>query len=143
MSKTENAGSIPADFANIPLPPEGPAEDTSTSAKAAPDPDDVAVLDFIDAEKMQTSVSLDHPFRWNGREVREVTVRMPSFTDVIRVYEGAKKDDDGKVALIEFYAAMTGLPASVLRAMPFDDSEKVTAACIPFLPHDLKASVSS
>ena len=141
MSKTENAGPIPADFANIPLPPEGPAEDAPASAKAAPEPDDVAVLNFLDP--VESIVSLDYPFSWNGVEIREVTVKMPSFADVIRVYESSKKDDDGRVALIEFYAAMTGLPASVLRAMPFDDSEKVTAACIPFLPRDLRASVSS
>lgn len=143
MSQKEMRDPIPADFANIPLPPEGPADAAVLQTKAAPEPDDVAVLDFLDAERMQATVTLDHPFRWNEREVREVTVKMPSFTEVIRVYESSKKDDDGKVALIEFYAAMTGLPASVLRAMPFDDSEKVTAACIPFLPRDLRASVSS
>lgn len=143
MSKTENAGAIPADFANIPLPPEGPADDAPAQAKAAPEPDDIAVLDFIDAERLQTTVTLDYPFRWNGREVREVAIRMPSFTEVVRVYESAKKDADGNVALIEFYAAMTGFPSSVLRAMPFDDSQKVTAACVPFLPRDLKGSVSS
>ncbi len=142
MSQKERAP-IAADFSDIPLPPEGPADHAPASGKAAPEPDDVAVLDFLDAQSQQTTVVLDHPFRWSGREVREVTVKMPSFSDVVRVYETAKKDDEGKVALIEFYAAMSGLPASVLRAMPFDDSEKVTAACIPFLPRDLRASVSS
>lgn len=141
MSQKDNPAPISADFSNIPLPPEGPADDAPASAKAAPEPDDVAVLDFLDP--VVSVVSLDHPFRWNGLEVREVTVKMPSFAEVIRVYESSKKDDDGRVALIEFYAAMTGLPASVLRAMPFDDSEKVTAACIPFLPRELRASVSS
>ena len=143
MSQKESQAAIHADFSTIPLPEEGPAETAPIVAKAASEPDDVAVLDFFDAEKMQTIVTLDHPFRWNGREVREATVKTLSFTEVVRVYESAKKDEDGKVALIEFYAAMTGLPASVLRAMPFDDSEKVTAACIPFLPRDLRASVSS
>lgn len=142
MSQKDQAP-IPADFSNIPLPPEGPADAAPAAAKTAPEPDDVAVLDFIDAQSQHTTVALDHPFRWKGVEVRDVTVKMPSFADVVRVYETAKKDDEGKVALIEFYAAMTGLPASVLRAMPFDDSEKVTAACIPFLPRDLRASVSS
>lgn len=139
----ENEAPIKADFEQIPIPPEGaPGEGEKAPAQPRA-PDDIAVLDFVDAAAMTAEVTIDNPFRWEGRVVDKVVVRMPTFVDIVRVYEAAPKDADGDVKLIEFYAVMSGLPARVLRAMPYADYERIVAACGPFLPRALTASAST
>ncbi len=134
---------IKADFEQIPIPPEGASGDLEKTVTTSRAPDEVAVLDFVDGAAMTSEVVIDNPFRWDGRVVDKVVVRMPTFVDIVRVYENAPKDADGDVKLIEFYAVMSGLPAPVLRALPYADYERIVASCSPFLPRALTASAST
>lgn len=110
------------------LPGESPAPEPRPSRKAAV----AAVLTFLEPDAISTSVPLRHPFAWDGAEIRSVTVRRLSAAEV-GLIAGDLVDGD-TVELYAFYAAMTGLPAEVLRGMIDDDNVAVTEAALPFLP---------
>jgi Phage tail assembly chaperone proteins, E, or 41 or 14 len=119
---------------DLPAPPSpgAPGEPAGTARRSAAE---VAVLEFLDPDKLRRTVTLDHPFRFDGAEVREVTVRALSVLEVGTIAGEARADED----LYRYFAAMTGLPAAVLRAMPADDGGRVLEACDPFLPRFLTA----
>ena len=131
------------DISQIPLPPQelideldnsglvdGGSEGTSKAAQASSKP--VAVLDYVDGEP-ETTVALVFPFRLDGREVRQVQVRPLTVQETGAIVQ-AKSDAD----TFEYYAAMTGLPAPVIRALRGQDGDAVTEACYPFLPRFMK-----
>lgn len=135
---------IAADFSNIPLPPEGAPGEPKTASRGDPEraAEDVAAIEFLDPAARSQEIALDFPFKWEGREVRSVMARRMTLAEVIRVSETAPKDEKGDIALVHFYAAMTGLPTPVLRALDADDSERVQAGCYPFLPRSITGSIS-
>lgn len=90
------------------------------------------MLDFVDPAAMRSRVALRHPFRLDGRVVDSVEVRKLSAGEVGRIVGDRGQDD--RIELYEFYAVMTGLPASVLRGLPDDDNGAVVDAARPFLP---------
>ena len=110
---------------DIPLPPEG-ADGEAAALAASPKPRTVAALDFLDPASVTKTFTLEFPFRYEGREVREIVVRRLSVAEI-----GAILGGDGEVDLYDFYAAMTDLPKEVLRALR--DEDVVFEGCSPFL----------
>ena len=127
----------------IPLPPEALwAElDNSDQAKVADTPspkpaapaDDRIVLEFL-AGDISKVVPLSYPFRFEGKEVREITVRRLSLGDVQALL---RKHTGQSWTLVDIYAEMTGFPAPVLRGMMDEDGTAVTDAAYDFLPQRL------
>lgn len=116
------------------MPPPGlPGEPVDAPAREKPKAERAA-LRFLEPDTVMKSVPLKYPFAYEGAdgeiEVREVAIRRLAVVDVAEIFNAARNRDD--IDLFPFYAAMTGLPAAVLRAMP--DDEEVIAACVPFLP---------
>lgn len=137
---------IAADFSQIPLPPEGaPGEENPASGRAGPAaaPDDVAAIEFLDPAARAREIAFAFPFVCDGREVRGVTARRMTGAEVMRVSETAPKDAEGGVALLHFYAAMTGLPAGVIRALDADDHQALHEGCYPFLPRSITGAISN
>lgn len=125
----------PADVPPPPPPglPGEPAAIPAGSSRAAPRPaPEAAALRFLDAEARSASIPLEHPFLWQEREVRAIDVRRLTVAEVGAVVESA--GGMGEVDLYDFYAAMTGLPAPVLRGLDDDDGASFVAAARPFLP---------
>lgn len=129
-------GAPKSDFANIPLPPEGGEEEPAAPARSTPPL--VAVLDFLDARQAETPFV--HPFRWNGAEVRSFTARRLLMAEVGQLVETARGGEDFDP--IEFYAAMTGLPAPVIRGLDADDGALLVDTCYPFLPRVAQQVIS-
>lgn len=134
---------IQADFSKIPLPPEGAeGEAPAKAAAAVAQAQETAAIEFLDPAARAKEIPLDFPIMWDGREIASVTARRLTLAEVVRVSETAPKDDEGSIALVHFYAAMTGLPASVIRALDSDDSQRVQEECFPFLPRSITGSIS-
>ena len=131
------------------LPPEGlPGEPVEAAPAPAPTPrparEKMAVLRFLDPGAVSKIVPLKYPFAYVGEGgeeivVREITVRRLAVAEVGSVLDVISASD--KVDLYEFYAAMTGHPAAVLRAIP--DDEGVIEACGPFLPAAAQELISA
>lgn len=139
----ENEGPIKADFEQIPVPPEGAPGDTALSADAPRTlADETAQIEFINTSDQPVTIPFTHPFRFEDREVRSVTARHMTLAEVIKVFEAAPHDPDGGVALVHFYAAMTDLPVTVIRALAANDHEALHAACYPFLPRSITGVTS-
>lgn len=113
---------------DVPLPPEG----ADGEAVSIPKPPLVAALDFLDPAALSKTVPLDFPFRWEGREVREIVVRRLAVAEIGAVVAKIGDTPD----LFAFYAAMTGFPPEVLRGLR---DEAVIEACTPFLPQLARA----
>ena len=120
------------------MPPPGlpgePADASAATPAAKPDPVKIAVLRFLDPASVSKTVAVKFPFAYRGEggeeiEVSAVPVRRLSVAEVGAIITGKTADT---LDLFEFYAAMTGLPTEVLRAMPSD--EEVVDECRPFLP---------
>lgn len=106
---------------------EAPADD------AAEEKPEVATLDFIGDDLPAKEFPLRYPFRLAGAEVRSVTVRQLSVSElgvVVGRYQRSGKAPD----LFDLYAEMCGLPAPVLRALPAVDGEPIVDAAYDFLP---------
>lgn len=134
MTRPPNAFAAPPRMPE--LPPEGlPGEplDAPTPAVVKPRPD-IASLRFLDPSAVMTSVELKYPFVYqDGADeiaVSKIDIRRLGVWEVAEIVKAARSAED--LDFFPFYAAMTGLPAAVLRAMP--DDEEVIAACVPFLP---------
>jgi Phage tail assembly chaperone proteins, E, or 41 or 14 len=121
---------------DMPTPPPIDPPGSAFVAPAKATPVEVAVLEFIDPTKLTRTITLDHPFRHEGVEINTVTVRALSVAEVGRVTTEASGDTD----LYRYFAAMTNLPAAVLRAMPADDGGRVLEACDFFMPRFMKDS---
>jgi hypothetical protein len=131
--------SVKADFARVPVPPEGAEGEPFARPQAAPaaTQEDVAALVFLEPGAMTKTIPLEYGFVFGGVEYRSVTARRLSYAEVARVYERAK-DAEGEVKLIEFYAEMTGLRAAVIRGLEGGDGHAVIEGCHPFLPRQLR-----
>ncbi|NEW96904.1 phage tail assembly protein [Rhodopseudomonas sp. BR0G17] len=90
----------------------------------------VAVLGFR-ADRTK-SVTLAHPFTFDGLEVSEVTVRRLTMMQVDNLVTDRRHDD-----LYEVFSEMTGLPAPVLRGMDCDDGDRIIAEGKDFLPRTI------
>ncbi len=109
-----------------------PAAETTPGKK--PDRPKMAVLRFLQPEAVTKTYQVKFPFAFPGDdgaeiEVTEITVRRLSVAEVGAIIAGKSAEN---FDLFDFYAAMTDLPAEVLRAMPAD--EEVVEVCRPFLP---------
>lgn len=136
---------LPKPLASLPdaelptLPPaDAPGEDLAPAdvspVRSRPQ---VAVLRFLDPASLERRITLRFPFEWEGREVRAIVVRRLVVAEVGEIM-GAY-DEDEPVDLYDFLAAMTGLPAPVLRGMQADDGEEVLTAGRPLLPRYIDA----
>lgn len=128
---------IKSDFSQIPVPPEG-AEGEAQAEQAArakldAERPQIALLEFEEPEKMVTEQPLSHPFRWNGDWLRKVKIRRLTFAEAMRVAEAAR-NEGRDLSNYDLFAAMTGLPEPVIRGMEAGDGDRVTKACLPFLP---------
>ncbi len=115
-----------------PIDPPGGAAAQAAPAEPARKPLEVAVLRFLDPGAMQTEIPLAFPFEWDGREVRSITVRRLATAEVGAVMDAIPVGEEYDVHT--FIAAMSGLPAPVLRALIEDDAEEVIAKARPLLP---------
>ncbi|WP_296579594.1 hypothetical protein [Xanthobacter sp.] len=122
-----------------PVPPEQPGEPAAAAPAAAQEkpaePRPAAALVF--QERATKVVTLSFPFTWEGRLVSAVTVRRLITAEVATLTAGGTPPD-----AFEAYAAMTGLPATVLRGMDADDGLAVTEAAFDFLPRLLRDVLS-
>lgn|GEM_PF-2253713 len=126
-----------ADPADLPpLPPQGADGEPAAVADIRSAPE-IAVLEFLNPETVRAEVPLQHPFRLEGQEVRVITVRRLAMAEIGRVAD--RLVELGHFDRYEFYAAMTGLPAAVIRALPDDDGEALLEKLTPFLPRILDA----
>lgn len=135
-AKTGFESAVKADFSQVPLPPEGVEGEPSGAngqASSSPAQVEVAILEFENPASMIEEVPLSHPFRWKGEWLRKVSVRRLTFAEALRVNDEAQKADR-EVKSIDLFAAMTGLSAPVIRGMEANDADRVTKACLPFLP---------
>ncbi|MCC3246126.1 phage tail assembly protein [Methylocystis sp. WRRC1] len=144
MSPRSNSleGAPKADFSAFPLPPEGTEGEAPGAPARADAPEEAAALDFLDPAAMSATVDLAFPFRLDGREVRMVTIRRLSFGEALRLSERAQAAGRA-VTNMDFFAAMTGLPAAVIRGMEAGDADRLTDACLPFLPRAGEDSAST
>jgi len=140
VSETISPAPIPADFSTIPLPPEGAPGEVSAAASAPAE--EVAEIEWLDPADQPREIVFAHPFRWRGQEYRRATARHMTLAEVIRVFESAPRDANNEVSMAHFYAAMTGLPAPVIRALAAADHEALHAACHPFLPRAITGAAS-
>ena len=129
----------------IPMPPQEMLEEldnwsnaehstgTSTpSASAKP----TTKLAFTGGKTWTKDVPLDFPFEWDGREVTSITVRRLTTAEMGEVVGRASGDFDQW----DVFAAMTGLPADVLRGLEAGDGDAVTGVAWDFLPRSLRKS---
>jgi len=143
MVSGPDAAPIKADFAQVPVPPEDAEGAPATPPPAAPAAvEAVAAIEFLAPEDQPREIVFAHPFRFEGREIRGATARHMTLAEVIRVFESAPRDESGATTMVHFYAAMTGLPAPVIRALAASDHEALVDACFPFLPRAITGGSS-
>lgn len=124
--------------------PNDPAAQSQAFAaaleKAASEPvpirREVAELVFVDGASRERPVKLRFPFEWEGVRYDAVHVRRLNTDEVGRIAESMPTK--GRPDPIEIYAVMTGLPASVLRALDADDGIEVSEVAAGFFPPMLK-----
>lgn len=123
--------------------PSPPASDPD-GGEAARDPApakrrevEIAVLDFLDPAGVRGVVALKHPFRYDGREIREIHLRRLSVFEAGLLADAVREADH-----FVLIGAMAGLPAAVLRGLMWEDLEAVRAAADPLsaLPDDMVGS---
>ncbi len=95
-----------------------------------------ATLVFTGGKTWSKAVPLDFPFEWDGREVTSITVRRLTTAEMGDVVGRVGADFDQW----DVFAAMTGLPADVLRGLEAGDGDAVTGVAWDFLPRSLKKS---
>lgn len=133
---SEDVRAIDSAFEGARLPPEG--ETGEPKAKVRP-PAETARLKFLDPSAVSKEVALRYPFEWGGREVRTVAVRRLTVAEFGAI---VGERDVADLTLYDFYAAMTGLPADVLRGLIDEDGDEVSGACGPFLHPIIRAAFS-
>lgn len=132
-------------FEEIPLPPQElwaeldntgdqPAAGAPTQEAPAPaivkrPAREIAELEFT-GKKPFVVVPLEYEFPFGGRTISEITVRRLSIGEVGNLIDSLPAD---RIDNFDVYAAMTGLPAAILRGLVDVDGERVTEACYDFL----------
>lgn len=106
---------------DVPLPPESPDEVRAKQSAR------IAELQFLDPASVSKTFTLEFPFVYEGKEVREITVRRLAVAEIGAIFTNVDDAD-----LYDFYAAMTGLPKEVLKALR--DEDVIFEGCAPFLP---------
>lgn len=136
-ARDANALAVP--LSDIPLPPEELADqlDNSGAAAAQAAPAEVATLDFVGDDLPEQTFPLKYPFRWEGARIDAITVRQLRTGQMGDVYRQVAAEKRG-AELYDFYAAMCGLPAKVLRALPAIDGEPIIDKAWDFLPRSLR-----
>jgi hypothetical protein len=133
-----------AEAGSLPPPPPpglvGEPQEAAAPAKAAAPLREVATLDFLDPAAVRREETFAYPFRLDGCEVRGFTARKLTLSEVGRIVEAMRADEDGD--LIVFYEVMTGLPAPVIRGLIEEDGQKLVDACYPFLPRVAQTLIS-
>ncbi len=112
--------------------PSLPQIDAEASPVPAPPEPEIAVLDFINPEAITVSHTLNHPFRYEGQVITAIIGRRLSVAEVGKVAD--RMMDAGYFDRYEFYAAMTGFPASVIRGLIDEDGGALIGKLIPLLP---------
>lgn len=117
------------------LPPGegGAAPVGQATARPALKPREVEALDFeIEGEVMlHRVVPLKHPFRRDGKIVREIFIRRLTVAEVGDLIDARPTDLPD---MFDIYAMMAGHPAPVLRGLVDIDGEAVAEVCYDFLP---------
>lgn len=140
MSRKTSAATAPAmPIEDIPLPPEGVADEmaapgdapegASGNAPAAAGGAAVSTLDFADASDRTRGFDLAAPFHLNGELVKRIEGRRITIGEA-----GAVVDANPRFDRYDFYAVMTGQPADVLRGLDLEDGERLVEAFNDFLP---------
>lgn len=119
-AELDNSKSVPA---SVPT-----AEPQANKAAARPE---VAKLNFVsrDVERM---IPLEFPFEDEQLGlVEHITVRRLTVGDLGGILDGR---DPNAADNFDIYAAMTGIPAPILRGLIAVDGEEVSQVCYDFLP---------
>lgn len=125
-------------LSEIPLPPpelRDQLDNSGLAADAEPEgpAEEVATLEFVGDDLPEATFPLRHPFRWEGQRYDAITVRMLTTAEVGRIVGQASRS--GKTPdRWDIYAAMTGLPTKVLRALPSVDGDPIVDKAFDFLP---------
>ena len=126
------------DVADIPKPPAELVDelDNSGAAPVAAETEageEAVTLDFVGDEPPHRTFQLRYPFRLEGRRIDSVTVRQLTTAEMGRI-AGDMARAGRTSELYEIYAAMTGLPARVLRLLPAVDGGPIVDQAFDFLP---------
>ena len=153
--KPEKETALDVPLSEIPLPPEDLTDRLDNAEKGAPQTarsaagntpaepapgaiKETADLDFLSEETTRKAVvKLDHPFRLDGKEIREIAIRKLTVAEIGTV-SGQLQDGEGDS--YDIYAVMTGLPAPVLRGLIDDDGEEVVGKAYDFLPRRFRTA---
>lgn len=132
MTDTLDAPAI----AEIPLPPDDLVQEmiAQDAGPAVRTPPRVESLQFVGGRPMAVAIPLDFPFLWEGRVVDTIAVRRMTTQAMTDLADRLGE----RLELFDVYAVMTGLPASVLRALEASDGTRVTEAAYDFLPRALR-----
>lgn len=142
MIETSNSAHDPSDLVveEIFVPDTLPPGEVSAAGAApagerpAVKPREVEMLDFgieEDGPRPFHIVPLKYPFRRDGQITRQIVVRRLTVGEVGEMLDTRPADLPDR---FDIYAAMTGLPAPVLRGLIDIDGEAVAEACFDFLP---------
>ncbi|MCO5083093.1 MAG: hypothetical protein M9955_15740 [Rhizobiaceae bacterium] len=113
----------------VPAAPQKPTAETPAPDEKNPSRE-IAQLEFVGRKPIET-VPLEYPFLLAGETISEIRVRRLPIGEVGDLIDSLPA---GRIDNFEIYAAMTGLPAPVLRGLVDVDGEKVTGVCWDFLP---------
>lgn len=133
----------------IPLPPEEMWKDLDNSgakaASPATTPEEPAKrerraamrLNFLRAT--EAKVPLEFPFEWEGKNVDTIVLKRLTVGEVGDLIDTLPDNFDN----YDIYAAMCGLPASVLRGLIDVDGQKVAEVGYDFLPRLFQTATES
>lgn len=96
----------------------------------------VLALDYVDAP--ERTISLQHPFRLDGQVIETITVRALTVEETSALVRAKGATN---LTTTDFYEAMTGVPADVIRSMRGRDGSDVTGAGWDFLPRWMTGEV--
>ena len=87
------------------------------------------------AKQRTTTVSLEYPFEWDGKEVSEVTVRRPKGSD-LRAIEAMEKDKDASESDRSFgaLARLSDVPIEAFDEMDGEDIARLSEVVSGFFP---------
>lgn len=113
-----------------------PAEAGQSVAKEPPQSQHVATLAFTGTRG--TTIPLAFPFSLDGNEITQIEVQRLSIAQIDQLVASKLHGD-----LDEIVAAMTSLPAAVLRGLDAEDGQTLRAVAYDFLPRFLREAFRS
>ena len=126
---------LPTTVDGTPLPPAelvDALDNSGGSTVAAAADEEVVTLEFVGDDLPEATFTLRFPFRWQGERVNSITVRQLTTAQVGKIMTATPANKAPE--LMDLYAAMTGLPAKVLRAIPATDMSPIIDKAYDFLP---------